>query len=99
MAILRTHVFLAYEHHGFTPPLPSPEDQVAGAQERLANFVLDIIERAAESGAVRDDIRPTELTRYCLHVLTAAGSCTTKASVERLLGLTLVAMRPTSANS
>jgi hypothetical protein len=50
---------------------------------------------ATEQGCdVRDDIAPDELARYCLHALTAAGSAKSKASVDRLVGLIMDAVRP-----
>ncbi|MDP9441437.1 MAG: hypothetical protein M3P34_04500 [Actinomycetota bacterium] len=44
---------------------------------------------AAASGAVRNDIAPSELASYCLHALTAASR-----QPRRLVAVVLAGMRP-----
>lgn len=67
---------------------------VARAERQLHRLVRDLVADAQETGDVRRDVAPDELVSYCLHALAAAGSLTSKASVLRLVEVTLAGMRP-----
>jgi len=69
-------------------------EHVADAQRELHEFMRSLLAEAAAAGAVRDDIAPAELARYCLHTLTAAGQLPSKAAVSRLVAVTLDGLRP-----
>ena len=71
-------------------------EHVDRAWQQLSDFVRDLLTEAAETGDVRGDIAPGELTSYCLHALTAAGSLPSKAAVRRLVAVTLAGLRPPS---
>ncbi|WUH24563.1 hypothetical protein OG800_02445 [Streptomyces sp. NBC_00445] len=57
-------------------------------------MVQELVTEAARAGDVRDDIPPTELTRYCLSALAAARTLPSEAAVRRLVTATLAGMRP-----
>jgi AcrR family transcriptional regulator len=65
------------------------DDQVVHAQRQLHQLLRDVLEEAVDAGDIRDDVTPDELTTYCLHALTAAGSLPSNAAVDRLVGVTL----------
>lgn len=65
------------------------------AQEHLHTFIRDLIRAAADKGQARADIPARELATYCLHALGAARDLPTKAAVQRLLQVTLEAIRAT----
>ncbi len=70
------------------------DERLVGAQQQLSNLVREVVADAAASGAVRNDIAPSELASYCLHALTAASRLPTKAAVRRLVAVVLAGMRP-----
>jgi AcrR family transcriptional regulator len=70
------------------------DEHVARAQQQLSALIRDLLAEGAESGAVRDDVAPDELARYCLYALGAAGSLPSEAAVRRLVAVTLAGLRP-----
>jgi len=68
------------------------DKHVAQAEQQLRRFLADIIAEASETGRVRTDVAPDELARYCIHALSAAGGLPSKASVQRLVNLTLAGL-------
>ena len=74
-----------------------PDEHVAHAQRHLREMFRELLEQAAEVGAVRDDVAAEELATYCLHALTAAGGLPSEAAAERLVGVTLTGLRPPDA--
>ena len=71
-----------------------PDEHVAHAQRHLHEMFRELLEQAAEAGAVRDDVAAGELATYCLHALTAAGGLPSDAAAERLVEVTLTGLRP-----
>jgi AcrR family transcriptional regulator len=69
-------------------------DQVARAQHQLLGMIRDLLAKAAETGAVRDDVAPDELASYCLHALSAASSHPSKAAIRRLVSVILAGLHP-----
>jgi len=69
-------------------------DRVAEAQRQLHDLLEELLTEAATSGEVRGDAAAAELANYCLHALTAASSLPSKASVGRLVAVTLAGLRP-----
>jgi hypothetical protein len=57
-------------------------------------MIRDLLAAAAEAGDVRDDVSPEELASYCVHALDGAGEHRSKASVGRLVSVTLAGLRP-----
>jgi AcrR family transcriptional regulator len=64
------------------------------AEQHLIEFLDDLLREGAQRGEVRQDVAPTELARYCLHALTAAGSLPSHAAVRRLVQVTLAGVQP-----
>lgn len=89
-AVLHIHAMMTYEHHDSAMAASMHHD---GARQRQDAFMQDLLRRAAEAGAIRDDMSPEELASYCLHALTAAAESPTKAAVNRLVQLTLDSLR------
>jgi hypothetical protein len=69
-------------------------DHVMRAQQHLLRFIRDLIAEGAKKGALRADLPPDELARYCLHALTAAASVPSQAAVRRLVTVNLSTLRP-----
>jgi AcrR family transcriptional regulator len=69
-------------------------DHVARAQQRLVDFVRDLLSEAAAVGHVRNDVPVEELARYSLHALDAATTMQSKDAVRRLVTVTLAGLRP-----
>ena len=93
-AVLEAYALISHEHHGTElAALLHRGEHVARAQQRLRDFIRDLLAEGAETGDLRDDVAPDELASYCLHALGAAGSLPSKAAVRRLVGVTLAGLR------
>jgi AcrR family transcriptional regulator len=93
-AVLEAYALISHEHHGTElAALLHRGEHVARAQERLRNFIRDLLTEGARSGDLRNDVAPDELATYCLHALTAASSLPSKAAVRRLVKVTLAGFR------
>ncbi|NUS07030.1 MAG: TetR/AcrR family transcriptional regulator, partial [Nonomuraea sp.] len=57
----------------------------------------DALADAARAGEIRDDTAPDELAVFCLHALGAAADLPTKAATQRLVALTMTALRAPTA--
>jgi AcrR family transcriptional regulator len=71
------------------------DKHVSKIEQQMRRFLADLIDQASKGGQVRTDIPPDELASYCLHALTAAGAGRSKASIQRLVAITLSGLRPT----
>lgn len=69
-------------------------EHVARVEQRLNDFMRELIADAAKTGDVRKDIPAAELASYCLSALAAAGELTTRTAVRRLVALTLDGLQP-----
>jgi AcrR family transcriptional regulator len=69
-------------------------EHLADAHRRLNGLIRDVLAEAAAAGAVRDDVDPEELARYCLHALAAASGLRSGAAVRRLVAVTMAGLRP-----
>jgi hypothetical protein len=74
-------------------PVPQPVDQ---AQRQLHELIQGVLAEGAQTGALRADVAPDELARYCLHALSAAAGLSSEAAVHRLVQVTLAGLRPSS---
>jgi len=70
------------------------DEHVRRAERRLRELVAELLAEAAQAGDVRGDVASDELARYCIHALGAARDLPSKASVERLVEVTLAGLRP-----
>ena len=94
-AVLETYALIAHAHPaGELPTLLHRSERVARAAEQLDGLIRDLLSAAAQTGAVRDDVPPDELARYCVHALGAAATARSKAAVRRLVTVTLAGLRP-----
>jgi len=98
-AVLEAYVLISHEIHGRhdteLAAFLHRDEQVAGAQRRLSDFIRDLLAEAADAGDIRDDVAPDELATYCLHALAAARSLPSEAAVRRLATVILDGLRPT----
>jgi AcrR family transcriptional regulator len=99
-AVLEAYALIAHEHrshelHGTElAAVLHRGEHVVLAQQRLSDFIRDLLTEGAQTGALRDDVAPDELASYCLHALAAASSLPSKAAVRRLVTFTLAGLRP-----
>jgi AcrR family transcriptional regulator len=95
-AVLEAYALISYESHGHhnteLATFLHRGKQVARAEQQLRTMIRDLLTEAAVTGHVRDDVSPDELTRYCLHALTAASSLPSKNAVRRLVTVTLAGL-------
>jgi AcrR family transcriptional regulator len=92
-AVLEAYALIQHEHHGTElASLLHGGKHVPRAQRHLRTLVRDLLARGAETGYVRQDVAPDELASYCLHALTAASGLPSKASVRRLVAVTLAGL-------
>jgi len=94
-ALIAHGLGLARQHYG--PELMAlvhRDEHVAPAQQQLHHLIRDVLTEAAQAGDIRDDVTPDELTSYCLHALTAAGTLPSRAAVHRLVTVTLAGLHP-----
>jgi AcrR family transcriptional regulator len=68
-------------------------DHIERAQGQLRDMIRDLLTEAAKTRTIRDDVPPVELATYCVHALVAAGRLPSKAAVDRLVAVTLDALR------
>ena len=94
-AVLDAYALILHDHHGSElAALLHRGTVVARAQRRLGDFLQELLEEAAASGDVRDDVLPEELSSYCLHAAAAAHSLPSPAAVHRLVAVILAGLRP-----
>ena len=70
------------------------DEHVAAAQHQVHDLMRGVLADAVAAGQIRDDIAPDELARYCVRALSAAGDLPDSEAVQRLVTLTLTALRP-----
>jgi len=69
-------------------------EHTVDAQQRLHEFVRDLLTDAAGAGEIRDDATADELTRYVLHAISAAEGLDSPAAVRRLVAIILTGLEP-----
>ena len=94
--VLRIHATMVHRHHGSAI---APATHRTGAHQHQEKFLQGILREAADSGAIRTDMPLAELTRFCLHALSAAAQANSSAAVERLVQLTLDSLKAKSTNA
>ena len=98
-AVLHTYAHIqhhsTHHHGGELAALLHRSEHVDHAQQRLRDFLHDLIAEAARDGDLRDDVATDELAAYCLHALTAAGTLSSQGAVDRLVAVTLAGLHPT----
>jgi AcrR family transcriptional regulator len=98
-AVLEAYALISREsraHHGTELAAFLHRDgQVDSARQHVGDMIGSLLREATKTGDVRDDVAPEELSAYCMHALTAAGSLPSKAAVRRLVTVTMAGLRPT----
>ncbi len=98
--MLEAYALITHERHGTElAALLHRGEHVARAQQQLNDFIRDLLTDGAENGDLREDVAPEELASYCLHALAAASSLPSKASVRRLVRVTVARVAPGVASS
>jgi len=98
-AVLGAYALISHEHHGVELGAHLAEllhrgEHAGRARQRLDDLVRDVLADAQETGDVRDDVAPEELSSYCLHALAAAHSLPSGAATRRLVAVTLAGLCP-----
>lgn len=93
-AVLTHYASMSYKQHDTElVTLLHRGKHVVRAQQQLRVLIRDLITEGVASGHLRDDVAPDELTTYCLHALTAPSDLSSQAAVQRLIKVTLSALR------
>jgi AcrR family transcriptional regulator len=99
-AVLGAYALISHESHGHhdteLAAFLHRDQQVARAQQQLRDMIRDLLIEGAETGNLRDDVAPDELTSYCLHALAAASSLPSQAAVRRLVTVILTGLHPST---
>lgn len=102
-AVLAAYALIQHASHGHhggeLAALLHRGEHVLRAEQRLHDFVRDLVADAARAGDVRHDVAAAELAAYALHALTAAGGLPSQAAVHRLVAVTLAGLAPTPPRS
>jgi AcrR family transcriptional regulator len=104
-AVLGTYARIAHEpgRHGDSELAAflhrDEQKHVANARRQLHSMIRDLLAEGAVNGDVRDDVAPDELANFCLHALAAAANLPSKAALDRLVKVTVAALRPPAATS
>jgi AcrR family transcriptional regulator len=67
---------------------------VGHARDHLTAFLSGLIAQAAAAGDIRSDVPAKELAAFCLSAVGGAADLPSKPAVERLVSITLAALRP-----
>ena len=81
-------------HDGELAAMLHAQDHVDHARDRIEEVVAELIEEGAGLGSVRADVPARELARFSLHALAAAAGVRSKASLRRLVDVTMDGLRP-----
>ena len=94
-AVLRRYAGIRHEHRGHDLGAVLHQGQhMTSANQHLHDFVAGLLTDAAADHVIRDDVPPSELAAFCLHALAAATSLPSTEAVDRLVAITLAALRP-----
>jgi AcrR family transcriptional regulator len=91
-AVLETYALIAHHrgrHGDDLRSLLHPAGGPTEAEQQVVALVRGLLDEAVESGEVRSDTPPAELTAYCLRALEAAGDLPTETAVRRLVSVTV----------
>ena len=96
-AVLAVFASIRHAHRGAQDAaLLHGGSHVRQAYEHVRELVEALIDEAARSGRVRDDVPPAELGAYCLAAVGAAAALPSQAAVDRLVEVTLAGLRPST---
>ena len=96
-AVLEAYCLIAQQshrqHNAELATFLHRDKRVARAQKQVRDMIRDLIIEGIHRGELRNDIAADELTTFCLHALTAAGSLPSKPAVRRLVTVILAGLR------
>lgn len=87
-----------HRHGGDLAAALHQSDHTTEAHARLHTLVRELITDAAEVGQARVDVPADELVAFCLHALTASSTVASDDGLQRLVTLTLTALKPTATD-
>ena len=88
-------VFRARKHLGVEQAVMlHRSEHTVHARQHLRELIENLLVEGAEADLVRHDTPPAELASFCLHSLAAAADLETEEAVDRLVELTIAALRP-----
>jgi hypothetical protein len=94
-AVLDAYALIVLDYHGNKlAALVHRGDHGTSAEQRLRDFIRDLLTGDAVAATLRSDVPPDELATYCLHALAAARSLSSKAAIRRLVAVILAGLRP-----
>lgn len=97
-AVLEAFALIFHESHGHhetdLAEFLHHGRHVEFAQHQLHDMIRELLVEGAKTGTVRDDVPADELASYCLHALRGARTLSSKASVRRLVAVTLAGLHP-----
>ncbi len=94
-AVLRTYALIGHRHHGTALAAALHRGpHLAEAEQHLHALIRDLIADSASAGGARADVDATELALFCQHALRAAADLSSEAAVDRLVAVTIAALRP-----
>jgi AcrR family transcriptional regulator len=97
-AVLRTYALSQHHaraaHTGDLAALLHRGEHVNRAEQRLYDFVQDLVTQGAHAGDLRSDVAARELAGYCLHAVSAASILHSEEAVHRLVAVTMAGLRP-----
>jgi AcrR family transcriptional regulator len=98
-AVLRTYALIGYRHHGTDlAGALHRGPHMAEAEQHLHSLIRDLIADSARAGAARADVDAAELAQFCRHALGAASDLPSEDAVDRLVTVTITALRPEPAS-
>jgi AcrR family transcriptional regulator len=96
-AVLRAYAHISSQFGGHPDQQLSSflhqDSQLDRAGRQLRRMIAGLIGEAATAGAIRADIGADELAEFCLHALAVARQGHSAAAIDRVVGLTLDALR------
>ncbi len=90
--MLEAYARMVHQNHGSRlAAMLHATGHVAHAKNHLSSFLASIIAEGVVASEIRDDVAPSELAEFCLNAV--AGPSASKATVARLVQLTMSALR------
>jgi hypothetical protein len=69
------------------------EEITWSTQQRLRQYIRDLLADSAKTEAIRNEVAPDELATFCLHAINAAGDVPSKTAVGRRVKVVLAGLR------
>ena len=76
-----------------TVDVPASARPVDGG-DPVRDLLRELLVESSATGAVREDVSPEELARFCVHALAAARDLPSTSAVSRLVTVTMTGLLP-----